>query len=406
MKDFKIDRRRFLQRSVAGAAFSMIPGLTFATLGNAQALPMGSNRVLLTIHLRGGNDGLNTVIPYDHSVYTTARPNLALPAAEVLPLEPGLGWHPALTNFRDLYWQGRLAVVNGVGYPQFDRSHFRASDIYWGADPVGMPTTGWLGRCLDDLALGSPLAGAFLGNSVPLLMLAESVSVPAFTSADNYAYIVPPIPGEGELQLAAFQSLAGQPPIGAAMFDGLLAQDVAALESSDLVQVAAQYQSSVVYPDNDFADRLKLAAQLIHADCGTGVIGIDFGGFDTHAAQANTHSELLETLGAGLSAFMADADASGFTDRVVVLVFSEFGRRVAENGSLGTDHGTSAPMFVLGDNVMGGMYQPYPDLNDLDQGDLKMTTDFRRVYATLIERWLGLDASAILGATWEPIGFL
>lgn len=397
MSTFNTSRRNFLKTSGAMAAAGLAPGLLFS--GSADAAGRGG-RVLLVIHLDGGCDGLNMVVPHQNPLYYQARPNLALPAASLLPVSGTQALHPAMTGLHALFQSGKVAIVNGVGYPAFNHSHFAAEDIYWSADPAGRTGTGWLGRALDQGG-GGLLAGVHVGSSLPKSMVAEKTVAPVIPSTSRYRYQSGGSRSEAELQLKGFQAEIQQPPIGHALFDGLLAADKAASDSVDMVQqAAAAYQTTVSYGSDSLSQNLKLAAQLIRADLGTQIITTDQGGYDTHSSQLATHQTLLGNLSAALSSFMQDASAGGFAQRVSILVWSEFGRRVAENASGGTDHGTAAPMLLIGNGVRGGILGAEPNLADLSGGDLKMTADFRSVYASALEAWLGVPHSSILGTSW------
>jgi len=396
-----MNRRRFLQGLAAMPLSGLLP-LTFS--GSAEAAGM-RNRVLLVVHLDGGCDGLNTVIPFADPAYAAARPSLAIPASSVLKLSDTLGLHPAMTGLKTWFDSGRVAIVNGVGYVGFNRSHFAAEDIFWMASTDSSPpSTGWLGRTLDYFAVEEPLAGICLGSTVPKSMAAESFATPAIPAAERYLYQTPGNGAESARQIDAVNALFNQPASGKQMLDALLAQDRSAAATVDQVQRAVSgYQSGVPYGGDSFSQSMKLAAQLIHADLGVQVISTAFGSFDTHANEANTLQTLLGSLSDGVDKFMQDAAAGGFADRVAILVWTEFGRRVAENASAGTDHGTAAPMFLIGEGVRGGLYGAYPSLTDLDAGDLKMSVDFRSVYASSLSQWLNADDRAILGADWGTL---
>jgi uncharacterized protein (DUF1501 family) len=394
-------RRRFLQTLAALSCSGALP-LPLARLANARGL---GDRVLLVVHLDGGCDGINTVIPHTDAAYFAARPTLAIPSGEMLPISASLGLHPAMTGLKAWYDRGKVAVVNGVGYPDFVLSHFAAEDIYWTASPEDpQQPGGWLGRALDALPALATLSGACLENQPPRSMAASTYTAPAIPDPQRYLFQTPGNAYESAAQLAAAQSIFGQGASGAALFDGLLAADLAALDSVDQVQAAvAAYESPLAYGEDDFSQALKLAGQLIRADLGMRVLTTSLGGFDTHSNQAATMNNLLGQFSDGVDKFMQDAAAGGFADRIAILVWSEFGRRVAENASGGTDHGTAAPMFLIGQGVRGGVYGAYPSLTELDDGNLRMSTDFRSVYATALSDWLGLDPTAIMGRDWAKL---
>ncbi len=406
MSNIELNRRRFLQSMGALTAYGSLP-LAFARHAHAQdSGSPATDRVLVVVHLDGGCDGINTVIPFADPAYAAARPTLAIAAAEVLKLDTtDIGLHPAMTGLHAWYSQGHVAIVNGVGYPDFNQSHFSAEDIYWTASPENPnQPTGWLGRGLEAMPTLTTLSGACLQSRVPKSMAAVSYTAPAIPEPDSYLFQTPTNATERAAQLAAAEAIFGQAPAGEVLFDGLLAADIAAMDSVEDVQAAvAAYASPVAYGDDDFGQAMKLAGQLIHADLGVRVLTVSQGSYDTHANQAVTLDGLLTAFSDGIDKFMQDAVTGGFAHRVTVLVWTEFGRRVAENASGGTDHGSSAPMFLIGTGVRGGLHGGYPSLTDLDNGNLKMTTDFRGVYASVLQDWLGYDADTILGGTWTRL---
>lgn len=400
MSSLTPSRRRFLQTLGALSLSGALP-LPLAGVARAQTQTQ-AERILIVVHLDGGCDGLNTVVPYADPAYAAARPTLAIPAGEVLPISGDLAFHPAMTGLKAWYDQGRVAVVNGVGYPDFSLSHFSAEDIYWTGSTVdpGQPT-GWLGRALDAMPAVDTLTGACLESRPPRSMQATAYTAPAIPDSDRYLFRAPRQPAESEAQLAAAQAIFGQSSTGMPLFDGLLVSGVAALESVEQVQAAlATYDSPVAYGQDQFGQAMQLAAQLIQADLGVRVLTTTLAGFDTHANQAATLERLLGQFSAGVDAFMQDAVAGGFADRVVILAWTELGRRVAENASGGTDHGTAAPMFLIGQGVAGGVHGSQPSLTDLDAGNLRMTTDFRSVYSAVLADWLGLDPAGIVEGNW------
>lgn len=404
MKENKLTRRQFLKGAAAAGATGLAPRLFFA--GSAEAADP-TNSVLVVIHMDGGCDALNTVIPHQDPAYAKARPTLAIASASVLPIGGDLGLHPALGGLKTLFDANQVAIVNNVGYPGFNRSHFQAEDIYWSADPTQQTGTGWLGRFLDRHGAGAPLGGAYLGAAVPKSMLGDSVQVPAIPGASGYTYQFSTTSADAAAQGQAALSIIGQAPTGRTFYDGLLAGDIAARDSIAQVQSAVSaYKTGVGYGTDGLSQSLKLAAQLIRADIGVRVLSTSYGDFDTHANQATRLQSSLGQLSAALSSFQQDAAAGGFAQRVVVMVWSEFSRRVAENASAGTDHGKAIPVIVVGEGAKGGIYGGNPDLTNLDNGDLRMTTDFRSVYATLLSGWLGVDHVPILGQSWSTIPFL
>jgi uncharacterized protein (DUF1501 family) len=392
------DRRAFLQFCAA---------MPFVGRGFGAWVPGGDDRVLLVLELVGGNDGLNTVIPIDDARYTELRPRLQVVRAGAHALGDGTALHPALARLHRRITAGGGAVLHGVGYPQPDRSHFRSRDVWHSGEPtltrVAADTTGWLGRAADLLAAtaaGVP-AAAVGGLAVPLLLRSRRVTVPSLRRVEDFQWLsataATPLGATAPVR-AVVDADAPAGPAGRAA-----ATARAAVRLADELTAALQrYEPRAAYPDTALARDLQLAARLIVAGFGTRLLHVAFAGFDTHARQLPTHAGLLAQLDAALDAMWQDLAAHGQADRVVVLVHSEFGRRVAENASQGTDHGAAAPVFLFGP-VAGGVHGPVPDLRQLDDGDLVATTDFRRVYADLLS-WLGVDAAAVLGAAFPAAG--
>jgi uncharacterized protein (DUF1501 family) len=374
-------------------------------------------RILLVIQLDGGNDGLNTVVPYRDDEYRKRRPKLAIPAAEVKRIDDRMGLHPQLDAFAKLLEQHRLAIVQGVGYPNPNRSHFDSMAIWQTArTKVDKAAPGWLARAIDRRPASGP------GGDAPGLHIHESFPLPQALAGGQQ--VVPSM-----ARLEQFRRRLGLPQglEAAAQIDALdrLAKQERG-ESGSLLQFVERcslitYASSarlekvhqdgaagrVDYPDfYGLARRLKLIAQLVKAGLSTPIYYTHLDGFDTHAGQLQTHANLLRELGTSLKAFLDDLEKSGESERVLVLVFSEFGRRLGENGSGGTDHGTAAPVFLLGQPVKAGLHGSYPDLTRLEDGDPIHAVDFRRVYATVLDGWLGVPHREVLGAAFEPMGVL
>ena len=392
-------RRSFLARSAGVLCGLNAPGLLAraAAAGGAG----GGETVLVVVQLSGGNDGLNAVVPFADPAYRAARPTLAVPPADVLRVDAEAGFHPKLRGFADLLETGSLGVVRGVGYPNPDRSHFVSTDVWHRAAPPSSPgagagrareRTGWLGRALP--LLGGPGAGLHVGGGeAPGALLGGGGPAPSVRDAASYR----------------LRGVVPQAPPGAA---GLLGQIEAAAAgakaSSERVRRATERPAAAAadYPDTGLAGRLKLVADLVDAGLPERVFYTDLPGFDTHAVQPATQPALLEELGGAVAAFFADLAARGHDRRVVLMAYSEFGRRVAENGSAGTDHGAAGPLFLAGPRVKSGLLGPAPSLTDLDAGDLKWHTDFRTVYAALLRDWLRVDADAVLGDRFESAAVL
>jgi uncharacterized protein (DUF1501 family) len=423
MSNWNLSRRDVLRLGAASllASGTSVP-LFLARTAHAVAAEPGSRskgRVLVVVQLDGGNDGLNTVVPYKDDAYRKARPRLQLPEKAVLKIDDRVAFHPALTRFGKLLEGRQLAVVQSVGYPNPNRSHFESMAVWhtarlagFGGGQQGRPpdTPGWLARAMD-----AGRAGA--GGDVPAIHVSSEVlpqalaggqrHVPSLASLEQFRRRLGlPDGASATAQRAALDRVAsgghGRPGSLLSFVSGSAALTY---QSSARLEGILAAGPTAGYPEEfGLARRLQLIAQLIKAGLSTPIYYTQLGGFDTHKAQAFDHQYLLSELGASVEAFVADLVKSGEAGRVVVLVFSEFGRRLAENGSAGTDHGTAAPLFLVGPAVKPGLHGPYPNLRDLDEGgDPKFAIDFRRVYAALLDRWLGCPSEKVLGARFEPV---
>lgn len=386
-------------------------GIAAAAADSPTAAP--SDRILVLVQLAGGNDGLNTVVPFGDGAYHDARPTLRQDQG-VLPLNSQLGLHPNLKNLKGLWDQGQLAIVQGVGYPNPNLSHFASMAIWESANVSGGIGDGWLGRYLNylDQVGESPnhaLEGVSAGALVPPEMRSKT-PVTALTSLK--AFRLQPIgehgtPVDTENPLMKFYgAIKGSAPAPyGALLDTTLQE---ALSASHALQATdASYQAKATYPaQSPIAASLKLVAETIVSGQGVRIAHVTLGGFDNHAREKPVHDKLMQDLDQGLGAFLQDLQGHSLADRVLIMTWSEFGRRVKENGSAGTDHGTAAPMFLLGSPVKGGLYGSEPSLKDLDNGNLKFTTDFRSVYATVLEQYLNAPASDLLGGNFETLPLL
>ncbi|HEX6510073.1 MAG TPA: DUF1501 domain-containing protein [Chloroflexota bacterium] len=403
------NRRDFLKTAVgAMAAAPLLPHLLLNSK-MAERASASTDPILVVIQLEGGNDGLNTIVPFGSSAYYQDRPNIAVPQKSVLPIDSMVGFNPNLKGLKPLFDQGKVAIVQGVGYDNPSRSHFQGTAIWETADPNGTSTTGWLGRYLDATLTDkpNPLAAIALGPLMPQTLITQKAPVTAIESVDSFRFQVaravasPILDAYGHMYGSAPEKLPAS--IGLVRSAGADAQQGV----QDLQSLATNYRSTVQYPVNALARELQLVAQMISANLGTRVFHVSLNGFDDHVAEVFTHANLLKYLGDSLAAFYADLQAMGKSDQVVSLTFSEFGRRVRENAGRGTDHGTAAPMFIVGGKVKGGLYGDDPILSNLDDnGDLKYGVDFRSVYGTIIDGWLGGSSKAILGGSYERLPFL
>ncbi len=416
----KLTRRAMIKDGLLVVSAGMVMPAIFsrgAASARAQALDgsrmaqTASDRTLIVVQMAGGNDGLNTVVPFTDPLYLKMRPTLGIPETKVLPLDTRLGLHPNLQPLQKLWHDGHLAIVEGVGYPNPSLSHFQAMDIWQTLDLTGNGSEGWLGKLVSGLVDqdGHPFKALDVGVQTAQALQSITTQVPTLASVQSYTLYPDPVDADGgNTRLQALMKLYNSYP-GTAPYAALL--DTTALSAQDgsrqLHQADATYRPAVTYPKGPFADGLKVLAEAIVQGLGLRVGYVTLGGFDTHANQAATHDVLMQTLANGVSAFYSDLAAHGKADNVVVMTWSEFGRRVEENGSLGTDHGTAAPMFILGNPVNKGIYGEPPSLSSLDEnGNLKYTVDFRSVYATVLDRWMGASSKAVLGGSFGTQNFL
>ncbi len=401
-----LSRRRFLQLAGAGAgAAAVSPYL--ASLSAFAAPPLGANDgILVLLMMEGGNDGLNTVIPTGESRYYSLRPGLGIRPGVALPLAAGVGLHPALPKLKARYDQGDVAVVQGVGYANPDLSHFSSMGIWmngWGgARPAG-PATGWVGRYMDGLpnAADESLYGVVVGTSVPLHMVGSVARASGLPTNLGGAFGIDRRDASDARMYDALGSLSG----GASG----LGQwgDLAAKVEHDTLDLAQKIQPAYqgTFPDSRLGRELTLVGRLINANLGIRVFNTDIGGFDTHSTQAAGHASQLGEIDDAIEALFTTL-APEWRSRVTVMTFSEFGRRPEENSDAGTDHGSAAPLFIVGPRVKGGLYGAPARTNDLDQnGNLKHHVDFRQVYATVLDTWLKADSRQVLGYNFGSLGF-
>ncbi|MHC4956246.1 MAG: DUF1501 domain-containing protein [Planctomycetota bacterium] len=390
------DRRSFLKGGLAASAAAMaLPTLFSRAVFAAEK----SDRVLVLIQLDGGNDGLNTVIPYGDDAYFNARPSLGIGKKRVVTLDDHIGLHPSLAPLRAAWEDGALGVVQGVGYPDPNRSHFASTDIWQTASRTTPDRwNGWLGRALDRDA-GREVPGLQLDpGPLSLALVGEKVVVPSVADANRFRVAA----NKRELVTAMSRR-----PRKSETAEFIRRSADQSYKTAARIETALKDRGGRdAYPGTALANRLWQVARLVEANLSSRVYAVRLSGFDTHSRQAEPHAALLAELGGALGAFQADLKSKGLDKRVLCITYSEFGRRVKENRSLGTDHGAAAPMFVMGGSIKGGLHGAHPALDELVDGDLRHHTDFRQVYATVLDRWIRVDAKAVLGGRFAPVGFL
>lgn len=416
-------RREFLRHGARGIgllAFSRFAPDFLTSTALAGAPPPESDRsILVLIQLAGGNDGLNTLVPYADDHYHRLRPTIGLKTSELLPIDDHHGLHPSLAPFRAMLEAGTLGVIQNVGYPNPNRSHFRSTEIWETASESDdtLPT-GWLGRFFDNQCSGTP-------ESAPGAAATRSTTKPGDVPVGIHAsHEVPPsFLGEHPHNIFGLSRGVLRPRhAGAArLVEGLLDAGTGADDNLSFLQhtmldalatekrvqrVLGGMKPDSAYPADPFAAALRGVAALIAARLPTRVYFVSLGGFDTHGNQPGAHAQLLKQLADGMAAFQNDLARRGLADQVLTMTFSEFGRRPAENESRGTDHGTAAPLFVMGSRVKAGLHGTAPSLDVGPNRDLTFSTDFRRIYATVLDRWLGCDSKTVLGATFQPVEFV
>ncbi len=403
------NRRQFLYKTFGGAclisATSRIPEIWLQAPG--LSAHENGERILVVVQLGGGNDGLNTVIPYGDDAYYRNRFTLAIGKANVLKIDDYHGWHPSLSGFARLFEQQQIAVVQGVGYPQPNRSHFESMDLWHTAHRVAENRQlGWIGRCLESDfpgGIATELPALHYGNErQPLALATRGTPVPTITSLNQFRLGVPqrrqflekvdadlkrPRAGEGNMLLETIRDNA-----------------VVALNTTRRLESIIDRSAGVKnYPGTPLGQKLAAVAELIDAGLPTRIYYVTHNGFDTHSNQLAAHALLLQELGDAAWAFAQDLQQRGHNERTAVFAFSEFGRRVRENASRGTDHGTAAPVFLFGGAVNAGLHGRHPSLEDLDDGDLKFSVDYRTIYATLLEDWLNVPSASILNGEFERL---
>lgn len=401
--------RRDLVKSGGMIAVGLVAPRWLATIAHSDLLQQArggkaaSDTVLVVCQLSGGNDGLNTVVPWANKRYYDLRPTVALPEDQVLKINNEVGFHPALKDLAELFQQKKVAVIQNVGYPKPNRSHFKSMDIWQSASPEGDLKHGWMGRHFDQQSelYGplNPVIALGLSTDKPLALNGQNASIPCFASLADVQSMF----GDADTEQLLRQIQGADAKSGT---DTRIVQQAnkSALDAMSLLsKQLGGYTPKQTYGNDPFGNGFRQIAQLIATSPQTRVVYMSAGGFDTHARQMEQHQRLLAGFNGAISAFQKEMESIGKADKVVVLVFSEFGRRSYENASAGTDHGAAAPMFLIGSKVKGGLYGPVPDLNDLQDGDLKFKIDFRQVYATALDQWMGGDSQVVLGRSFEKL---
>ncbi|HEX4588966.1 MAG TPA: DUF1501 domain-containing protein [Gemmataceae bacterium] len=406
-------RREFLKTSGLVAFGATVPTFLGRTALAAEAGK--KDTVLVVVQLTGGNDGLNTVIPFADAEYAKLRPTLKIPKEQVKKLNDSLGLHPAMEGMAKLYEDGAMAVVQGVGYPNPSQSHFRSMDIWQAASMSESASEGWIGKALKQMP-NPAFHVATKNEPAPLALAGAPVRVPSITSLADFELKVESVSGsDNRRQKAIIEGAANMPgePVRARsasdgnvnLLDFVSRTAVNTYASSKRLQeIGKNYQPKEPYPQTGLAERLKLAAQLIDGGLGARLFYVSIDGFDTHAGQGGLvgpHPTLWREVSGAITAFYKDMAARGHKDRVCVMTFSEFGRRAKENGSKGTDHGAAAPMFLVGAQVKAGVVGEHPSLTKLEMGNLKHAVDFRQVYAAVLDRWLVVPSRDVLGGEFK-----
>jgi uncharacterized protein (DUF1501 family) len=396
------NRRDFLKTSSLVGLGASVPSFLARTAFAAPdaGKPGAKDTILVVVQLTGGNDGLNTVIPFKDELYAKYRPSIKVPADQVKKVNDSIGLHPSLDGLAGLLEDKALSVVQGVGYPNPSQSHFRSMDIWQAASTAETLTEGWVGKALKSMS--APAFHVATNNeAAPLALTGAPARVPSIASIQDFQLKLADKAGKEVIEGAA--KAGGKP--GLLDFVQKTALNTYA-SSQKLQEIGKNYEPKVPYPGTGLANRLKLCAQLIDAGLGARVFYVSIEGFDTHASQGaaqGTHANLLSELSGAITAFYKDLAARGHKDRLLVMTFSEFGRRAKENGSKGTDHGSGAPMFLVGGKVKAGAIGAHPSLEKLVDGNLQFGIDFRQVYAAVLEKWLGVPSKDVIGGAFKPV---
>ena len=367
--------------------------------------------ILVVIQLTGANDYMNTIVPYNDPLYYDNRPTVGISPDQVLPIDNNFGFNPVMEPVKRLYDQGKMAILNGIGYPNPNRSHFRSMDIWHTAEPEKVAMEGWLGKVVRDLDPKGEnvLTAVNYGRGLPRALALAGVPVASVGALENYGVLTGITDQQRRSDALDVFARMYAPAIGSGpTLDYLGQTGLDALKGADILKTAPEkYHSTIEYADSPIGRNLKGIAQVLLANLGTRIFYTQDGGYDTHANQSQVQPQLLGNLSQAIADFHTDLEGHNASDNVLMFVFTEFGRRVKDNGS-GTDHGSGGVAYAIGDSVKGGMHSEYPSLKqeDLLEGDLHFNIDFRGVYSTLLERWLGLDAVPIVGGNYEQLDFL
>jgi uncharacterized protein (DUF1501 family) len=369
--------------------------------------------VLVVLQLAGGNDALNTIVPYGNPKYFDNRLNVVVPEDQVLPINDDIGFNPNMVPMKKIYDEGHMAIVQGIGYPTGSRSHFRSMDIWHTCEPAKIGDEGWLGRVVRDLDPSGEnvLTAVNFGRGLPRALVAPGVAAASVGNLETYGVLTGIDDTDQRMKALDVFSKVYTPMIGqGAVNDYLAHTGLDALKGADILSSApGMYSSTVEYGSDTVSQYMRNIAQTHLAGFGTRVLytTAPFNSFDTHAGQLANHTRLWSETSRAVGDFYDDLKEHNAGEDVLLLVFTEFGRRVKDNGS-GTDHGAGGHCFIIGDQVKGGLYGEYPslDADKLDDGDLQFNTDFRSVYSTILEKWMGLDAKPIVGGEFEQLAFV
>ena len=369
-----------------------------------------NRRSLVVIQLSGGNDAMNTIVPYNDGIYHDSRAAIHLTEDEVIDIDGSLGFHPEMGAIKNLWDQGKVSVINGVGYPTPNRSHFRSMDIWHTAESESIAPDGWLGRTLREMDPDhkNVVTGVNFGRGLPRSLHCKGVPVASVGDLETYG-LMSDIQGSEnrDFALSFFSRLYGPHQGRDAILESLGENGINAMIGADILSSAnSEYSSSIEYDDNPISNNLKDIAKVIFSDVGTKIYYAQHGSFDTHAGELINHAKLWKDLSLALGDFFDDLKEHNREEDVTVLLFSEFGRRIEDNGS-GTDHGSGGNAFLLGGSLKGGFYgeQPSLELSEQVEGDMKYNNDFRSIYATLLDQWLGVDPMPVLGSNYEQHDF-